>query len=110
MSTTTRKRLTTRGIRTATAIRDMVPFTTSGSLSAQAVPGLGTWDSGRLSGADETAFRAECREIRYVVYSYSTPIAWWSGVNGWHVVSQKFSSTTSKHQGNLYMVTHHDIG
>lgn len=33
----------------------------------------------------------------YVVYSYDTPIAWHS-IEGWFVVSQKFSSTTSKHQ------------
>jgi hypothetical protein len=33
----------------------------------------------------------------YVVWSYSTPIAWC--VNGtWHAVAQKFSRTTSRHQ------------
>jgi len=29
---------------------------------------------------------------------YSTPIAWYTEGNGWYVVEQKFSSTTSKHQ------------
>ena len=34
----------------------------------------------------------------YVVYSYDTPIAWYSIPGGWHVVTQKFSRTTSRHQ------------
>ncbi len=33
----------------------------------------------------------------YIVFSYSTPIAWF-GANGWYVVKEKFSSTTSKQQ------------
>ena len=33
----------------------------------------------------------------YVVYSYGTPIAWHTS-EGWYVVEQKFSVTTSKHQ------------
>lgn len=35
--------------------------------------------------------------IDYVVMSYRTPIAWHSA-EGWYVTSQKFSTTTSKHQ------------
>jgi hypothetical protein len=34
----------------------------------------------------------------YVVFSYGTPVAWFTAVGGWYVVSQKFSVTTSKHQ------------
>jgi hypothetical protein len=34
----------------------------------------------------------------YVIYSYGTPIAWHTEGNGWYVVEQKFSVTTSKHQ------------
>jgi hypothetical protein len=33
----------------------------------------------------------------YVVYSYHTPIAWHTP-EGWYIVAQKFSQTTSKHQ------------
>ena len=33
----------------------------------------------------------------YVVWSYNTPIAWCVN-GGWHVVTQKFSRTTSRHQ------------
>lgn len=106
------KRLTTRGIATAQAIRDREEFRTSGSLRAEVVNGLSRWDSGILSGDDLEKFNEDCADIRYVVYSYSTPIAWWAGTwrgfenmePGWYVVSQKFSRTTSKHQGNLYLI------
>lgn len=101
-----RPRLTTRSRETAQHIADRKPFTTSGSMSAQSVDGLSAWDSGYLSGTDLDTFRAQCRAIIYVVYSYSTPIAWYWGEGareGWHFVDQKFSSTTSKHQGNLYL-------
>lgn len=40
----------------------------------------------------------------YIVYSYSTPIAWWTEAHGWHVVKQKFSVTTSKHQSRLHLI------
>lgn len=102
-------RTTTRSIRTAQAIRDREDFRTSGSLYGESTS-LGRYDSGRLSGADLDQFYADCRDIDYVVVSYATPIAWHvTPANGdesprWHVVSQKFSSTTSKHQSNLYMV------
>jgi hypothetical protein len=100
-----RPRLTTRGRTTAEHIRDCKPFTTSGALSAQITDGLSNWDSGRLYGEDLDQFRADCTYIRYVVYSYSTPIAWWTGtVRGWYVVKGRWSTTTSKHQGNLYLI------
>jgi hypothetical protein len=35
----------------------------------------------------------------FIVYSYDTPIAWYVyPTNTWHIVEQKFSATTSKHQ------------
>ena len=36
----------------------------------------------------------------YVVYSYGTPIAWHTA-QGWYIVEQKFSVTTSKHQNYI---------
>lgn len=97
-------RLTTRGVVTAEAIRDRKPFNTSGALSARVVTGLSSWDSGILSGSDLDVFHEDKSRIRYVVYSYSTPIAWYMGAEGWHKVAQKFSPTTSKHQGLLYLI------
>lgn len=38
----------------------------------------------------------------YVVYSYATPIAWYSTAWGWRVPPVRYSVTTSKHQGKLY--------
>lgn len=82
-------------------IRERVPFTTSGSLSAEAVGSDGVWRAGRLEGSDLATFHAhnDAFQIDYVVLSYSTPIAWHSTVHGWHVVEQKFSVTTSAQQG-----------
>lgn len=52
---------------------------------------------GRLGGKDLAALEAGVNGADYFVYSYDTPIAWHS-LDGWYVVSQKFSVTTSKHQ------------
>ena len=88
-------------------IRERVPFTTSGSLSAQTVGSsgfrvsqCGVWRAGRLKGADLNTFHEHNNafQIDYVVLSYSTPIAWHSPKFGWHVVEQKFSTTTSAQQ------------
>jgi hypothetical protein len=34
----------------------------------------------------------------YRVYSYSTPIAWWSEQEGWVIPDVKYSITTTRHQ------------
>lgn len=100
------KRLTTRGIRTAEAIRDREPFKTSGSLEAG---DLAYYDTGRLDQHEVDAYWRDRNTMDYIVYSYATPIAWHSTENGWHVVTQKFSSTTSKHQSNLYMIDRNPV-
>lgn len=104
-------RLNTRGVDTAEAIANRTPFTTSGSLQGRAVGSCGAWysDSGQLSGVDLAQFRNDVAGIRYVVVSYSTPIAWWVATGAdtgrWYRVGERFSITTSRHQGNLYMIT-----
>jgi hypothetical protein len=46
---------------------------------------------------------ADHAEDHYYVYSYRTPIAWYA--NGqWTIPPVKYSVTTSRHQGKLYMV------
>jgi len=59
-----------------------------------------TPDSGRLNSGEFSRlvvdFNNSGRSM-YVVYSYGTPIAWHTA-EGWYVVEQKFSVTTSKHQ------------
>jgi hypothetical protein len=52
---------------------------------------------GRLNPEEFARFKAVETRVDYVVYSYGTPIAWHTA-EGWYVVEQKFSVTTSKHQ------------
>jgi hypothetical protein len=37
----------------------------------------------------------------YVVYSYVTPIAWWTETHGWVVPNTKYSVTTTGHQTSV---------
>lgn len=66
-------------------------------------------DAGRLSGSDLAVFQTDAPDIRYVVRSYDTPIAWKTVSGRWHIVRQRFSVSTSKHQGRLYMIPR-DLG
>ena len=88
----------------AVAIGNRQDVTTYGALAARNVSGLGPWDSGRLSGVDYEQFRKDAPNIVYVVTSYATPIAWVTRDGSVHKVAQKFSVTTSKHQGKLYLL------
>lgn len=67
--------------------------------------------SGRLNESEraqlnkDSAWAREHGAALYVVYSYATPIAWVTihgNAESVYRVSQKFSVTTSKHQGRLY--------
>jgi len=62
------------------------------------------FDAGWLSGSDLAAFQTDASAIRYVVRSFDTPIAWQTLSGRWHIVRQRFSPTTSKHQGRLYLL------
>jgi hypothetical protein len=53
---------------------------------------------GRLNEYEAGKLYENVETFDYVVFSYDTPIAWHSA-DGWYVVEQKFSMTTSKHQG-----------
>lgn len=62
---------------------------------------------GRLGGEDLAAWRSavEADAIVYVVESYATPIAWverFGDGERVHIVSQRFSVTTSRHAGMLW--------
>jgi hypothetical protein len=54
---------------------------------------------GRLNLQELDRFTNELTsdKINFFVYSYGTPIAWHTA-EGWYIVEQKFSVTTSKHQ------------
>ena len=99
------QKLTTRGHAVAEAIRDRREFDTHGALRARSGIGrLKALGSGYLRGEDLDAYNAvEYEEFAYVVWSYSTPIAWCTGDGGWCFALTKFSVTTSRHQGTLYL-------
>ena len=100
-------RTTTRSIVAATAIRDRKSFRTSGAFFGQTYPdgglGLGVAYNSWLNDDEKQQWYTDCYHVDYAVFSYATPIAWHTP-NGWHVVDQKFSQTTGKHQSNLYMI------
>ena len=71
-------------------------FKTSGALSGYEIgsdPHNGSY--GRLP----EEFRESCRWADYRVYSYVTPIAWWTDGKGWERPDTYYSPTTSHHQG-----------
>lgn len=71
-------------------------FQTAGGLSG----GKPTGEAGKLRGE---YFEAYCNAVEagggiyYVVYSYKTPIAWFTDA-GWMVVDQWFSTTSTAHR------------
>jgi hypothetical protein len=96
------KKLSTRSREVAERIRDREAFETYGALSGTRQHGYA--QSGRLTGTDLEAFNRDNGSITYVVWSYATPIAWVTDDSRIHKVAQKFSVTTSKHQGKLYLL------
>jgi hypothetical protein len=98
-------RVSSRGYEVAEKIRDRVGFQTHGALNGEEWPLVTRWHSGRLAGDDLLAFYAtiENSVIDYIVWSYNTPIAWHTPDGQWYKVAQKFSPTTSAHQGRLYL-------
>ena len=80
------------------------PFSTSGALKATEVNGATRWDSGRLYGVDLDKFGEDLTQIVYIVWSYATPIAWVTRDGEVYRVKGRFSPTTSKHQGTLYLL------
>ena len=89
-------RTTTRNAHAiANAIQNGEPFTTSGALSGEPYPLY--VGGGRLSY--DWASRID-RPI-YVVRSYATAIAWQNHDGTWVMPDDKYSVTTSKHQGTI---------
>lgn len=81
--------------------RSRTPFDCNGTLRGfdRDYASLGMLDD---RWAAEYTKAATAGEIAFVVLSYSTPIAWVLRDGTEIKISQKFSVTTSKHQGKLY--------
>lgn len=79
--------------------RDAIHYiATRQGFKASALQGNGNYlGSGRLDQEEIAKLSKDMASLDYIVYSYGTPIAWHTS-DGWYVVEQKFSVTTSKHQ------------
>lgn len=58
--------------------------------------------AGRLEGAERDRWFADRDHLLFVVLSYNTPIAWVTKDGVVHRVADKFSVTTTRHQGLLW--------
>ena len=79
-------------------IRERVAFKGS-NLNGHYVPLV--WDcfepeTGRLP--ETGVLKLHRDQPSYIIYSYGTPIAWWSTATGWFIPEYKYSVSTSKHQ------------
>lgn len=92
------RKLTTRSswmdFRDALAVHE--PFTTSGSLKGVSMPGYVTL------GQLPSQYHDSARQAHYVVYSYTTPIAWYVPRVGWVTPDVRYSVTTSRHQSKVF--------
>ena len=76
-------------------------FVTGGALSARTHTGPGDQlNFGKMSEGSRSIIKA-LNDIDYVVHSYATPIGVHSESQGWVIPEDKYSSTTSKHQGQV---------
>ena len=94
-------KISSRSLLCAQKIGAREPFETYGALYAKTGR---PYSHGWLTGADLDAYHRDHANITYVVISYNTPIAWVTSDGSVHRVAQKFSVTTSKHQGKTYLL------
>ena len=76
-------------------------FRTNGALKGVAKP---SWiDHGKISVRDFGLLQGDRDSygIDYVIYSYSTPIAWLRGDGEWAMPQAKYSVTTKRHQTTI---------
>lgn len=79
-------------------IKSREAFKTHGAMKAVEIPpGYGYPTLGKLPAE----YKHSAERAAYIVYSYQTPIAWWSESDGWTVPLVKYSVTTSVHQGKV---------
>lgn len=74
-------------------LRAREPFRTHGALRGEAAPPV-------FTGHLPTEYHESALHATYVVYSYSTPIAWYAH-GTWVVPDTRYSVTTSAHQSRV---------
>lgn len=85
----------------ARAIADRMTFR-AGALSGERFNRGSSTHEGAMHNQDTYAlWLMDCRadRVAYVVRSYYTPIAWFTVDRGWIVPEDRYSVTTSRHQG-----------
>lgn len=82
----------------ARLIQSRESFRTHGALSGHSGPLKST-------GQLPTEYYDSAKQADYVVYSYSTPIAW-HRTDQWVVPDTRYSVTTSQHQGRVGYALH----
>jgi hypothetical protein len=82
-------------------ISKRLDFKTGGALSGYSKETDKVAQTGQLPSQYEGSFYRST----YRVYSYVTPIAWWSEESGWERPEVYYSNTTSHHQGKCPMTT-----
>jgi hypothetical protein len=101
----------TKPIRTDTAaehIAERQPFRTHGALSGDTVDASTASRIGRLTPELQILWRTDWQASgqMYAVWSYSTPIAWWTPLHGWRIPEQTYSvTTTTRHRPQLRLIT-----
>ena len=86
------------------ALRTRQSFNTYGALEGRTRKEDECRSVGELNADERARHYADLKDMSYVVYSYDTPIAWVLKNGTVHKVNQKFSRTTSRHQGKLYLM------
>jgi hypothetical protein len=88
-------------------MRERKAFKTGGALHGEEWnrDSVSLWDLGRLPREHANAFMMDhLAGIAYVVWSYGTPIAWVRKDGTVVKPDVRYSRTTSKHQGMLYLL------
>jgi hypothetical protein len=89
----------------AKAMFERADFITGGSFKGERIVHPFIFP-GKLNEQEREQLATDLPSITYVVWSYATPIAWVRKDGSVYTVAQRFSPTTSKHQGMLHMLTH----
>lgn len=74
------------------------------SISGRVVTNGAFFNTGKMSNDYAKMIKQDIESMPdgvegFVVYSYATPIGWYTPATGWKKSSQKHSVTTSKHSG-----------
>jgi len=84
-------------------VADMIDFDGSNCSGRRVHPGT-HHSAGTMPPGPERDLFFTTDDIAYIVWSWATPIAWYSLTKGWHKSRQHYSQTTSRQQGCLYLI------